>query len=236
MRSMARSSLVIILAFAMLNLSAFAAGQPLGTVIQAQDAHLSNASAEIGATVYPGDAIATEQNGTMRLRVGSGQVFLGASSAAYMTDNAKITHLSIERGTVGFSGVSANQFEMETPVGLVRPGNGQRAQGQVIVTGPHQITLTAYAGTLVLERNGESRTVEAGNSFNVSFNPDAAPTAQTPSGQGGSGNNTGGGSGGGSSSSNKGQWVFVAIVVGATAVGGYFIWHFMTESTTSPSN
>ena len=47
----------------MVNLPVFAAGgDPLGVVIQAQDALLSNANAAVGATVYPGDALATERD------------------------------------------------------------------------------------------------------------------------------------------------------------------------------
>lgn len=90
MRSIIRSGLVAILGFGMLNLPAFGAGaEPLGVVIQTQDAHLSNANAQIGATVYPGDAITTEQDGTIRLRIGSGQLYLAPSSSASLTQNAK---------------------------------------------------------------------------------------------------------------------------------------------------
>jgi hypothetical protein len=228
----------------MLNLPAFgAATQPLGTVIQTQDAHLSNANAQLGSTVYAGDSIATEQDGTLRLRVASGQLYLAPSSSALLTQNAKAAHVSVTRGTVGFVGVTAEQLELETPVGTVRPANGMRAQGQVTVTGPRQMIVSAYSGALVVERNGESRTVEAGKSYNVTFEPDAAPAAQTPAGTGSgqTGNNTGGGNngnggnnGGGNGQSNKGQLIFDAIVLGGTAAGAAIIWHYMTESSTSP--
>jgi hypothetical protein len=243
-RSVARSGLIALLAFGMLNLPVFGAGgEPLGIVIQTQDAHLSNANAQIGATVYPGDAITTEQDGTIRLRVGSGQLYLAPSSAASLAQNDKIAHVSVSRGTVGFVAVTSAQLELETPVGLVRPANGQRAQGQVTIIGPNQMIVSAYSGAITVERNGESRTVEAGKSYNVSFDPNGTPVAQAPAGTGtgqsGSGNNNGnngGNSGGGSGQSNKGQIIFDAIVLGAAAGGGAIIWHYMTESSTSPSH
>ena len=40
--------------------------------------------------------------------------------------------------------------------------------------------VSAYSGALLVERNGESRIVEAGKSYNVSFDPNATPTAQNP--------------------------------------------------------
>jgi hypothetical protein len=239
-RSLARSGLIALLGMGMLNLPAFGAGgEPLGIVIQTQDAHLSNANAQIGATVYSGDAITTEQDGTIRLRVGSGQLYLAPSSSASLAQNDKIAHVSVSRGTVGFVAVTSAQLELETPVGSVRPANGQRAQGQVTIIGPNQMIVSAYSGAITVERNGESRTVEAGKSYNVSFDPNGTPVAQAPAGAGAgqSGNNNGnngGNSGGGNGQSNKGQIIFDAIVLGAAAGGGALIWHYMTESSTSP--
>ncbi len=243
-RSCGRSCLVAILGFGMLNVPALgAAGEPLGIVIQTQDAHLSNANAQIGATVYPGDAITTEQDGTIRLRVGSGQLYLAPSSSASLTQNSKIAHISLSRGTAGFVSVTASQLELETSVGLVRPANGQRAQGQVTVTGPNQMTVSAYSGALSVERNGESRIVEAGKSYNVTFDPNAALPAQGPAGAGtgqtGSGNNngsTGNNGSGKSGTSNRGQLLFDALVLGGAAGAGAVIWHYTTQSTTSASN
>jgi hypothetical protein len=241
-RSVARSCLVALLGFGMLNLPVFGAGgEPLGIVIQTRDAHLSNANAQIGATVYPGDAITTERDGTIRLRVGSGQLYLAPSSSATLAQNNKIAHVSVSRGTVGFVAVTSAQLELETPVGLVRPANGQRAQGQVTIIGPNQMIVSAYGGAITVERNGESRSVEAGKSYNVSFDPNGTPVAQAPAGAGAgqSGNNNGnngGNSGGGNGQSNKGQIIFDAIVLGAAAGAGAIIWHYTTESSTSPSN
>src|SRR5579863_327201 len=246
-RSIGRSCLVVLLGVGMVNLPVFAAGgDPLGVVIQAQDALLSNANAAIGATVYPGDALATERDGTLRLRVGgAGQLYLAPSSSASLTQNEKITHVSVTSGTVGFVSVTAADLELQTPVALVRPANGQRAQGQVTVTGPNQMIVSAYNGALLVVRNGESRIVEAGKSYSVRFDPNATPTAQNASGAGtsdqnGNGNGNGndnGQNGNGSGNGNghdKGQLIFDAVVLGVTAGAGFAIWHFVTESTTSP--
>jgi hypothetical protein len=244
-RSIARWCLVAMLGFGMVNLPLFAAGgDPLGVVIQAQDALLSNANAAVGATVYPGDALATERDGTLRLRVGgNGQLYLAPSSSASLTENAKITHVLVTSGTVGFVSVTAADLELQTPVALVRPANGQRAQGQVTVTGPNQMIVSAYSGALLVVRNGESRIVEAGKSYSVRFDPNATPTAQNAAGAGtpdqngnGNGNDNGqnGNGGGNGNGHDKGQLIFDAVVLGLTAGGGILIWHFVTESTTSP--
>jgi hypothetical protein len=251
-RSIARSGFVAVLALGMVNLPVFAAGgEPLGIVIQAQDALLSNANAAIGATVYPGDALATERDGTLRLRVGPGQLYLAPSSSASLTQNEKVTRVTVASGTVGFVSVTSADIELQTPVALVRPANGQRAQGQVTVIGPNHMIVSAYSGALLVERNGESRIVEAGKSYNVSFDPNATPSAQQPAGAGtqdqngngnnGNGNNGNGNNGNGNDNGNgggnhhdKGQLIFDTVVLGSTAVGGIIVWHIITESTTSP--
>ena len=126
MRSIARSGFVAVLALGMVNLPVFAAGgEPLGVVIQAQDAHLSNANAAIGATVYPGDALATERDGTLRLRVGPGQLYLAPSSSASLTQNEKVTHVTVASGTVGFVSVTVRRYRIANPGSLGSPS--QRA-------------------------------------------------------------------------------------------------------------
>ena len=145
-----------------------------------------------------------------------------------LTQNAKVTRVTVASGTVGFVSVTSADIELQTPVALVRPANGQRAQGQVTVTGPNHMIVSAYSGALLVERNGESRIVEAGKSYNVSFDPNATPSAQQPAGAGtqdqnenGNGNNGNNGNDNGNGGGNhrdKGQLIFDTVVLGATAV------------------
>lgn len=224
MRSMARSCLAIVLAFGMLNLPTMAAaGQPLGTVIEGQNAHLSNANVVMGSTLYSGDTLATESNGSLRLQVGSGQLYLAPSTSASVSANAKAARISLTRGTVDFSALTSGQLEVETPVAIVRPANGQKAQGEVTVTGANHMTVSAFSGSLVVERGGESRTVEAGKAYSVSFDPNAEPS-QNPNG---SGTGTYG-------HRDRGALLFTVLVIGGAAVAGFLIWHFVTESDDNP--
>ena len=66
MRNIARSCLVAFLVCGLLNMPVFAANEkPLGMVIQADEAQLGSAKATVGATVYPGDSIATGTGGML---------------------------------------------------------------------------------------------------------------------------------------------------------------------------
>src|SRR5271154_6105486 len=148
MRMFFRTCLIAFLAAGLLNLPAFAANDtPLGMVIQAEGlAHLGAARAAIGSTVYPGDSVFTESGGTMRLRVGSSQVYLLSDSGASLAQFPNMIHVVVAHGTVGFSATATDPVALDTPLGLVHPVAGQPAFGQVMLTSPLEMIVTAYHG------------------------------------------------------------------------------------------
>jgi hypothetical protein len=187
-RMIARSSLVAFLVGGLLNLPLLAANEkPLGMIIQAEQAQLGSAKAAVGATVYPGDTLATEVGGTMRLKVGSAQIYLLSASAATLAENSSFAHAVVNRGTVGFSSANTEPLELETPLGIVRPASGP-TYGQVTLIGPREMIVSAYRGDLIVDYNGELHTIPEGKSYRVSLDLDpAAPpnaAAQGPYGSG----------------------------------------------------
>jgi hypothetical protein len=182
--------------------------------------------AALGANIYSGDALNTYEGGTLRLRVGTGQLFMLASSDASMTQDHGRMDMLIQRGTAGFSATIDDPLEIETPVGTLRPANTARSFGQVTITGPNQAIITSYEGSMVLTRGAESRTIGAGESYRVSV---AAKSSGAAAGspQGGQGSGT---------ASAKGQLVFDAIVIGGAAAAGVVLWTILCESQSTPGN
>lgn len=205
--------------------AAIAAEIPTGVISDAQHANVDGAAAALGANIYAGDALATFENGTLRMRVGSGQLFMLASTDASMTQDHGRMDLLMKHGTAGFSATIDDPLEIETPVGTLRPADTSRAFGQVAIGGPNQIIITSYEGKLLLTHNGEARTIEAGKSYRVSLAPApgaaAAASPQAPSGSG--------------TGNSNGQLVFDALVVAGAAAAGYAIWTILCESSSNPS-
>lgn len=201
-----------------------AADIPTGVVSDAVHAHVDGADATLGANVYAGDALETYPGGSLRLRVGAGQLFLLASSDANITqDHARIDML-MNNGTAGLSAKIDDPLEIDTPVGTLRPADEKHAFGQVSVVGSRQVIVTSYEGTLSLTHNGEQRLIEAGKSYRVSLaaGPAAAPAAAPQGGQGaGSGR-------------NNSHLVVDTVVIGGAALAGFLVWHVMTESPSAP--
>lgn len=201
-----------------------AADIPTGVISDAVRARVDGADATLGANVYAGDALSTFPGGTLRLRVGAGQLFLLESSDASLTQDHSRVDMLMKNGTAGLSAKIDDPLEIDTPVGTIRPADEKHAFGQVSVIGSRQVVVTSYEGTLSLTHNGEERMIEAGKSYRVSLaaGPAAAP-APAPQG----------GQGAGASGSN-GHLVLDTVVIGGAALAGYLIWRVATESPSAP--
>jgi hypothetical protein len=194
-------------------------------IIQAEGlAHLGPAKAAIGSTVYPGDSIFTETGATMRMRVGSSQVYLLSESGASLSQGKDMVHVVVAHGTVGFSSPANDPIGLETPLGFIHPVAGQPAFGQVTLNSRIEMIVTAYHGDLIVEENGNVHTIAEGKSYRIST--ELEPPAQPPSSQ------TSQGSGGttkSAMSSPKGE--VIAIVAGAALLS----WLAWSEFCESPS-
>jgi hypothetical protein len=229
-RSISKCLLIAILIGSLLNLPAFAANEkPLGLVTQAQEAQIGTAVVAIGTTVYPGDTVATDTGGILRLKVGGSQVYLLASSAATLSQNAQMVHALVARGTVGFSSNGTDQVGLEIPEGIVSAANGEPAYGQVTLTGPREVVISAYRGTLVLDNDGEMHTIPAGKSYRVTLDlepPAAKPVAQEAAGVGGNNNDI--------VAPKHRHLTFDLIVLGVVGAVSAVVYYEVTQSPSRP--
>lgn len=229
MRFIARACLVVVLVIGLLDIPGFAANEkPLGLVLQAQEASVDNAKIAVGTTVYPGDTVATDAGGTLRLKLGTNQLYLLASSAATLAQNSAVVHAVVNHGTVGFASNGADKIELEIPEGMLRAADGVPSYGQVTITSPQEVIISAYRGTLVLDNEGELHTIPAGKSYRVTMDlePAAAQPAALPS------------------KSDEAQTVhgrrrrrlaFYLIFTGALAITTFAVWQELNESPSKTS-
>lgn len=232
MRLIARSCLVVVLVIGLLDIPGFAANEkPLGLVLQAQEASVDNAKLAVGTTVFPGDTVETDTGGTLRLKLGTNQLYLLASSAATLAQNSTIVHAVVAHGTVGFASNGADKIELEIPEGILRAADGVPSYGQVTITSPVEVVISAYRGTLVLDNEGELHTIPAGKSYRVTM--DLEPAAVAPTAEAAAQD---------SQSANaqvvqprkrrRKKLAFYLIFTGALAGLTYAVWDELTESPT----
>jgi hypothetical protein len=216
MRSIARSCIAAMLA-GLMTFPGFGANEkPLGLVVQAESAQVSNAKVAIGTTVYPGDKIETDAGGKLRLRMGTTQLYLLASSS------------EVSRGTVGFSSNGADQLELEVPQGVIRASNEQPAYGQVTIVNSQEIIVSAFHGSLILDNAGELHTIPEGKSYRVTMDLEPAETpAPAAAAYRDNADNT-------PAKRRRKKLALVLLFAGAGALASWGIWSVLAESSSAP--
>lgn len=187
--------------------------KPLGLVIQADSALLDNSQAAIGTTVFAGDALETQAGGTLRLRVGSGQLYLLASSAATLVQSDAAPQAHILRGTIGFSTTAPGQIEIDTPLGIIRAQANGPSYGQVRIVGPEEIAVTSFRGNLTIDCDGDTYALDSGKSYDVTLESGAQPASDDVDAH-----------------RKRRRRLAVIIILGGQALTGYILWQEMSES------
>ena len=219
----ARSCVIAFVVVGMLNLPVMAASsKSLGMVVSADHASLDNAKAAIGADIYSGDALATDAGGSMRVKVGSGQVYLLSGSSASLVPQENKVQAKVDHGTVDFSTSTPEQLEVGTPLGIIRGADSQRVFGQVAVLSPSRMQVSAYEGTLLVTAlNGEQKTIEQGQTYEATLAAPEPGGGQNQAGVGGTGI----------------KWkhvATVAIIGGALGGTALALWLEESESCSTP--
>jgi hypothetical protein len=222
--------MAILLVLALLDIPALAAtAKPLGLVVQAHEAMLDNSTLAVGTTVFPGDTVQTDEGGTLRLKFGTNQLYLLSSSAATFSQNENTIRATVGRGTVGFSSNASSELELAIPQGILRAARGQAASGQVTITNPQEVVISSYQGALVLDNEGEFHTIPAGKTYRVTMDLEPAAEPAAPARRDQDPNKDAG-----VIPTKRRKLYFELILVGAAAIGTYFIWREVTVSPSLP--
>lgn len=222
--------MAILLVLALLDIPALAAtAKPLGLVVQAREAMLDNSTLAVGTTVFPGDTVQTDEGGTLRLKFGTNQLYLLSSSAATFSQNENTIRATVGRGTVGFSSNASSELELAVPQGILRAARGQAASGQVTITNPQEVVISSYQGALVLDNEGEFHTIPAGKTYRVTMDLEPAAEPAAPARRDQDPNKDAG-----VIPTKRRKLYFELILVGAAAIGTYFIWREVTVSPSLP--
>jgi hypothetical protein len=168
----------------------FAGGRPtttpLGTVIAADRAHVGEAGANVGTTVYSGDRVSTDLQGSMQLRAGAARLLLQSASAAIVDDNEGAPSAKLVLGTATFSTGNAHAFTMFASKAAIRPQTDAPTIGTVTYLTDRELLVSARRGGLTITVEDETQVVAEGSSFRVVIDPEDAG-AQGPEGAGSTG-------------------------------------------------
>jgi len=194
---------------------------PLGTVITAERAHVGQAIADVGTTVYGGDRLSTDLQGSMQVRAGAARLLLISSSAAVVNDNKGAPSAKLLLGTVAFSTGNAHAFTLFASTAAIRPQTDAPTIAQVTYLNEKELVVTARRGGLTVTVDDETQVVTEGSSYHVFLDPSVA-AAQEPAGAGSG--NQGPTRGGGPLKAGRSRFLLVAtaLIAAGTGVAIYY--------------
>ncbi len=196
--------------------------QVMGVVIAAENAQIGGVAAAVGTNVYAGDALSTDTGGTLRLKVGTGQVFLEAATDADLEMVDNVPQATLTRGTLGFTTAPSAEFQVQTPAGLVRTVGSVAVYGRISIVTQKELLITANTGTLEIDRACETHEIHSTSTYRVTIEEGASRDRKCAGDKVISALNT--------------HLVVKAVASVAAGTIGYFTYRELSESPSQMSN
>jgi hypothetical protein len=220
------------LSFSLMTIPAWGApAAALGTVIAADRAHVGEAKAEVGTTVYGGDSLSTEVQGSVQVRAGKARLLLLSSSSAVVSDVEGAPAAKLLNGAATFSTGNAHAFTLFAAAAAIRAQTDVPTIGQVSYIGPKELLVHATRGSLLITVDNDTQIVAEGTSYRVLLDQ-PEEMAQGPAGAGTP--NTGSRRRGGGLALKAGRSRFLIVTVATTGVVTYLAVAEALESAQRP--
>jgi hypothetical protein len=195
-----------------------------GTVVFVNRARVGNATASVGATVFSGDSLSTDQVGSIQIRAGAARLLVASASTATLSQDEATPSATLTAGTATFSTANSRAFLLHVASAVIRPNTDQPTIGKVTVLSPKELVVKSVRGSLQIAVEDDVREIPEGEAYRVVLDPNADP--QGPRGAGTKGI-------GGppiKAAKSKFIWYAVAITAGVTI----FVVHEALESPDHP--
>jgi hypothetical protein len=140
----------------------------VGMILESQGGRIGSAPASAGSSIYVGDILNTDTDGSITVRAGhTTYTLLGDTSAAfYPGQTSPIAEL--RRGTIAVSNNSASEgFEIFASDVRVVSGTTHPIQGQVSLKTPCELVVTSQEGFMDVVAGSEKRTVDHEHAYRV---------------------------------------------------------------------
>jgi len=153
------------------------ANPPLGMVAKSASARVGNNAANDGETVFSGDLVSTQDEGSLLVRIGSLSLQLEGNSSAYVFRTPYGGIVELLKGSAIYERPDGPQNIVLVASDVrVTPGLSSPGMGQVRIDDPCKISVTIQRGEASVRVGTETKEITAGKSYRVSA--EYAVTAQ----------------------------------------------------------
>lgn len=195
-----------------------------GTVVFVNRARVGSANVSVGATVFSGDRLMTDDVGSVQVRAGAARFLLASSSIATLSQEEATPAATLMAGTATFSTAKSRAFVLHVASAIVRPNTDQPTIGKVTVLNPKELVVKSVRGSLQIAVEDDVREIAEGEAYRVVLDPNADP--QGPRGAGTKG------VGGPPIKAAKSRFLWYAIAI--TGVVTFFVVREAYESDDKP--
>jgi hypothetical protein len=183
------AGLVVLFSAALVGAPAMAApaspaSAPLGVVLQADHAQLGAVVTSGGATIYDGDRLQTNGEGTLRATLGGPQLYLRNNTITQVHSLPNGFSADLAGGTVIVSSTEGQTFQLLVDGAIIRPVGTQSVVAQVTRVSATELRLSSNRGAFEVAMGDEVRTVNAGTAYRMEVEPDTASSDPGPQGNG----------------------------------------------------
>jgi hypothetical protein len=153
----------------------------LGTIVTAEKARVGDSFAEVGTTIFNGDRLATDADGSVQVRAGAARLLLQSSSIATVNDAEGAPSAKLSRGTATFSTGNARAFTLYVSRAAIRAQSDDPTIGQATYLSEKDLLVVSKRGALLITVDGETQLIPDGTAYHVLLDP---TPAQGPEGAG----------------------------------------------------
>ena len=146
-----------------------------GTIVSAEGAHLGTVAVSVGATVFPGDRLDTEQTGSLQVRSGPARLVLRESSRVTWGSDGPSPSATLTAGTAAFSTASANGFVLHASTATFKPQGDEPTVANVTFLNPKELVVRCSRGAVLIAVEDDVRVVAEGMAYHVVLDPEALP-------------------------------------------------------------
>ena len=178
-----RNSVAVMLSLSLLTTPLWAApSSSFGTVVFADRAHVGAAQASVGATVFSGDRLSTEQSGSVQVRAAAARFLLSSGSSATLIRDDDSPAATLNSGSATFSAANSKAFALHAASAVIRPSTDRPTIGNVSVLNAKELVVKCTRGSLSIAVEDDVREIPEGAAYRVVLDPSADP--QGPRGAG----------------------------------------------------
>ncbi|HVH70854.1 MAG TPA: hypothetical protein VNB49_07075 [Candidatus Dormibacteraeota bacterium] len=194
-----------------------------GTVVFTNRARLGGANASVGATVFSGDRLSTDEVGSIQIRAGRARLLLARSGAATLSGEETDPSATLTAGTATFSTANSKAFTLHVASATIRPNTDQPTIGKVTVLSAKELVVESVRGSLQIAVEDDVREIPERTAYRVVLDSNARPYPQGPQGAGSKG------TGGPPIKAAKSKFIWYAVAM--TGGGTWWVIHEVCESS-----